>query len=171
MSEHPSTRDLIISIIDENPGIHFREIQRRSGVAVGQLEYHLDHLERDEMLSIREDGNLKRYFCLNSDSYSERQILFYLRSSSSRDVLQKLAKYDFLPLNTLLRVRKAKLARRKKVIEEMANDGVIEVYNDRGLTQVRIRDRSKVVETARKYRESVLELLSESFISIVDDDG
>lgn len=170
MSEQPSTRDSIISLIDENPGIHFREIQRRTGLAVGQVEYHLYQLEKEEKISIREDGNIKRYFSISSDNYAERQLLFYLRSSSGRDVLQKLADTDYVPLHSLLRVRKSKLKQRKKIIDDMKKDGIIEVFDQLGLDQVKIKDRSKLLEVARRYRESYMEILSENFISILDDE-
>lgn len=170
MSEQPSTRDSIVNIIDKNPGIHFREIQRRTGLAVGQVEYHLYQLEKDEKISIREDGNIKRYFFVNSDSYSERQMLFYLRSNNARDVLQKLARSEYVPLSSLTKVRKSKLERRKKILDEMKKDGIIEIHDDHGLVKVKMKDRAKLVEIARRYRESFIETLSENFMSLVDDD-
>ncbi len=170
MKEQLSARDSIVSAINDNPGIHFREIQRKTGLAVGQLEYHLYQLENDEEISIREDGNTKRYFSANFGTYQERLILFYLRSNNSRDILQKLSRYDFVPLQTLMKVRKSKKERRRAILEEMKNDGIIGIYNDRGLTQVKIIDRTKLIETARKYRESILGLLSENFISLLDDE-
>lgn len=169
MSDQPSTRDSIINLIVRNPGIHFREIQRRSGLAVGQLEYHLSQLEDDEKISIREDGNLKRYFYLDSGSYSERQMLFYLRSNIGRDILQKLSRTEYIPLHALLKVRKPIREKRKKIMEEMEKDGVIEIFKNLGIVQVRVSDRTKVIEIARKYRESILESLSGNFISLIDE--
>ncbi|HKJ96498.1 MAG TPA: hypothetical protein VJ944_02000 [Thermoplasmataceae archaeon] len=170
MSEQLSTRDSIINIIVENPGIHFRGIQRRSGLAVGQLEYHLYQLEKDANISIREDGNVKRYFHANSGSYLERQILFYIRSNVGRDVLQKLSRSEFIPLRTLLKASKAKQERRKNIIGDMEKEGIIEIFKNLGVTQVRLKDKPKLVELARKYRESILGSLSENFISILDED-
>ncbi len=170
MSEQPSTRDSIISLIVKNPGIHFREIQRKSGLAVGQLEYHLYQLENDDEIFIREDGNVKRYFSASSGTYSERQMLFYLRSNIGRDILQKLSRSEFMPLHVLMRARKSKLERRKKIIEEMEKDGILEIFKDLGIVKVKIRERTKLIEIARKYRESILESLSENFISLLDEE-
>lgn len=170
MSEQPSTRDSIANLIVKNPGIHFREIQRKSGLAVGQLEYHLNQLEVDEKISIREDGNIKRYFSLESGNYYERQALFYLRSSIGREVLLKLSKSEYMPLQTLLKVRKPIQEKRKKIIEDMEKDGIIDIFKNLGMTQVKIRDRERLIEIARKYRESILESLSENFISLLGKD-
>lgn len=170
MNERPTTRDSIFGLIEENPGIHFREIQRRSGLAVGQVEYHLYQLERDEKIVTRQDGKVKRFFCVNSDSYSERQLLFYLRSSNSREVLQKLAHGSNVTMSSLLRVRKSKLEKRKEVISSLMRDRIIESYESRGVELVRIKDLRSVLDAARKYRESFIETLSDSFLSLVDED-
>ena len=39
-------RDKIYSIIVQNPGLHFREIQRRTNIATGALQYHLEYLKK-----------------------------------------------------------------------------------------------------------------------------
>lgn len=170
MSEKPSTRDSIVSLIVENPGIHFREIQRKSGLAVGQLEYHLYQLELEDRVSIREDGNIKRYFSVSSGSYQERQMLFYLRSTIGKEVLQKLCRTDSIPINALLKIRKPIREKRKKLIDEMKNDGIVEIYRHLGLDQVKLKDRTKLIEIARKYRESILESFSDNFISLINED-
>lgn len=170
MSEGPTTRDSIFSLIEDNPGIHFREIQRRSGLAVGQVEYHLYQLEKDDRIVTREDGKVKRYFCIGKESYSERQLLFYLRSSGSRDILQKLARSESVPMSALMKVRKSKIDKRRKTIIDMEKDRIIDVFDDDGEPFVRIKDLAAVLDAARKYRESFIETLSDSFLSMVDDE-
>lgn len=170
MNERPTTRDSIFDLIEENPGIHFREIQRRSGLAVGQVEYHLYQLERSEKIVTRQDGKVKRYFCISSDTYSERQLLFYLRSSNSREVLQKLAHSGKVTMASLLKVRKSKLVKRREVLESLLKDRIIESYENSGTKFVRIRDLPAVLDAARKYRDSFIDTLSDSFLSLVDED-
>lgn len=170
MSERGSTRDSIFSLIEDNPGIHFREIQRRSGLAVGQVEYHLYQLEKEERIVSREDGKVKRYFCISKESLSERQLLFYLRSNNSREVLQKLARNESLPLAALLKVRKAKLDKRKSMLNDMERDRIIEIFQEGKTDIVRIRDLPKLLDIARRYRESFLETLSDNFLSLLDED-
>lgn len=134
------------------------------------MEYHLYQLERDDRIVTREDGKVKRYFCTHRDTYSERQLIFYLRSSNSREVMQKLAKSPGVPLDSLLRVRKSKLEKRKQVIENLEKDRVVEIFESRGAKYVKLKDLPSVLEAARKYRESFIETLSDSFLSLVDDD-
>lgn len=170
MNEQPATRDSIQSLIEDNPGIHFREIQRRLGLAVGQVEYHLYQLEKDNLIVSREDGKVKRYFSISTGSYSERQVIFYLRSNNGRDILQRLVHEETVPLEKLLRVRKSRLERRQRIIDEMTSDRVIELIENDGKKYVRIRDLSHVLETVRQYRDNFIDTLSDSFMSLIDNE-
>ncbi len=136
---------------------------------MGQVEYHLYQLEKEQKIVIREDGKVKRYFCSTGGSYSERQVLFYLRSNSSREVLQKLAHSGPLTLFSLMKVRKSKLEKRKKALDDMARDRIIEIYDDDAVSYVRLKDVSMVLDAARKHRDSFIDTLSDNFLSLVDD--
>ena len=63
-----SPRDKIYSTVVKNPGLHFREIQRRVDIATGALQYHLDYLKKKHL--IYEEKNVfiikNRYFNLFS---------------------------------------------------------------------------------------------------------
>ncbi len=169
MSAELSTRDSIFGLIEENPGIHFREIQRRSGLAVGQVEYHLYQLEREQRIVTREDGKVKRYFCSTEESYTERQILFYLRSNASNEVLQKLAHSGRVTLFELMKVRKSKLDKRKKAIDDMARDRIISINDVDSVSYVEIKDLTQVLDIARKYRQSFVDTLSDNFLSLMGE--
>ena len=69
----PKLRDVILSEINQNPGIHLRELQRTVTCAMGALQYHVRHLEADaQVVSIRV-GNAKHFFM--ADYSSEEQVL------------------------------------------------------------------------------------------------
>ena len=58
-NEHRRT---IYNFVKENPGLHMRELQRRLKIPLSTLEYHLDYLERKEILSLEGDRRYCRYF-------------------------------------------------------------------------------------------------------------
>jgi len=49
--ENLDTRKRLIALIRDQPGIHFRELHRQSGLAMGELEYHLGILEKMEIIT------------------------------------------------------------------------------------------------------------------------
>ncbi|MCL4315185.1 MAG: winged helix-turn-helix transcriptional regulator [Candidatus Thermoplasmatota archaeon] len=83
-------RENLLKIIGDTPGLHFRELQRRTGLAVGQLEYHLYQLQKDGSLETRKDGKFLRYFSRTKGTEFERHISFYIRSRTGREVITRI---------------------------------------------------------------------------------
>lgn len=61
-------RKKIVEIIRENPGIHFREIMREIGIKQGVLSYHLNKLEKADLIKSKQDGMHRRFFLFNSNA-------------------------------------------------------------------------------------------------------
>ena len=65
------TRRKIYEQINKSPGIHFRELERRLKVVVGNLQYHLQYLEKKNLIRTLNDEDYVRYFvkdkCLNEN--------------------------------------------------------------------------------------------------------
>jgi predicted transcriptional regulator len=55
-------RDRILDEVSANPGIHLRELHRAIGCAMGALQYHLKHLEKDGLLISLRAGNVRHLF-------------------------------------------------------------------------------------------------------------
>ena len=87
MPEPDSIREKVLSFIENNPGVHFREIQRQTGTAVGQLEYHLYSLEKEGVIKGRKDGKFVRFFSLSASAL-QNNIFFYLRSNTLQDMFE-----------------------------------------------------------------------------------
>ncbi|MFX0102913.1 MAG: winged helix-turn-helix transcriptional regulator [Candidatus Hodarchaeota archaeon] len=56
------TREQIFSLIESNPGIHFRDICRRLKKEIGVVQYHVYVLQRFSMISSLKDGRFTRFF-------------------------------------------------------------------------------------------------------------
>ncbi len=81
-------RRRIYECIEQNPGVHFREIQRRTGIAIGSLDYHLHYLHRHGMIRVEKDRKYVRYFPLTKTwTDEEREILSLLRQEKIRRIL------------------------------------------------------------------------------------
>ncbi|GAB4322061.1 MAG: hypothetical protein Kow0069_26680 [Promethearchaeota archaeon] len=60
--EATSTREAILRLIVERPGVHFREICRLLDKQTGVVQYHLKVLEREGAIESRLDGRYKRFY-------------------------------------------------------------------------------------------------------------
>jgi predicted transcriptional regulator len=82
-NEHRRT---IYNFVKENPGLHMRELQRQLSIPLSTLEYHLDYLEKTDILSQEDDRRYCRYF---SDEHSkeEKTLLSALRQKRLREII------------------------------------------------------------------------------------
>jgi predicted transcriptional regulator len=55
-------RKRIYEFINENPGEHFRALQRAVDLEVGVLSHHLNVLEKEQLIVSEQDGNNRRFW-------------------------------------------------------------------------------------------------------------
>lgn len=168
MADHVSLRDYIEDIISEHPGIHFREIQRKSGAAIGQLEYHLYQLERMEKISIRKDGKLKRYFLIRDTGFNERKILYFLRKGISRDILLYLLENETAPAETFINGRRSRREKTEEIIDDMSEQGIILVEVHRNQRIMCLNEPEMMKAILKRFRESFLDSLTSNILSLLD---
>lgn len=97
-------RSKIYKLIEKSPGLHFREIQRRTEIAVGSLQYHLDFLQKRHLIKIVKDGKFARYYSIRKGiveqdertisllrQYSVRKIVLFLLSKKRGTSNQAIA--------------------------------------------------------------------------------
>jgi predicted transcriptional regulator len=76
----------IYNFVKENPGLHLRELQRRLKMPLSTLEYHLDYLEKKEILALEDDRRYCRYFAekLTPD---DKELLSVLRQKRLLEII------------------------------------------------------------------------------------
>ncbi len=156
------TRNDLLATIKEHPGLHFRELQRRTGFATGQLEYHLYQLERELLIAKRKDGKLLRFFSnVTGDSF-DRQIIFYLRNRISREILTECLAHEGV-------ARPKQAGRWKKQneyatqLQTMLSEGLI--IEEAG--SLKVRDTQKIMKVLEKYRMSFIDTMAAAIISLL----
>lgn len=83
-------RRKIVQILQDNPGLHLRELARRLDLAVSTAEYHLYHLTKHGVLATREEAGQKCFFPAKGLDYRDTKILSYLRHEAPRRILAEL---------------------------------------------------------------------------------
>jgi predicted transcriptional regulator len=81
------TRKKIFQLILKSPGLHFRELQRRSGLVTGELQYHLDYLKKRSLVTEDKDRDYSRFFVIDKLDEKEKKILSFLRQSTIRKII------------------------------------------------------------------------------------
>jgi len=90
MEEEDTTivnRRLIYEYILNNPGSHLRKISRELNMKLGTLRYHLDYLERKEIIASKKENNLKVYFINRELDIKDKNICPLLQQKRFRDII------------------------------------------------------------------------------------
>ena len=97
------SRRNIYEAISKVPGIHFRELNRRLGIPLGVIEYHLKYLENHELIVSKRAGRYKRYYVLGKLGSKDKQLMGLLQQQMPRRILMHLLLH---PKTTQKRLRK-----------------------------------------------------------------
>lgn len=81
------TRRRVYQLIEDEPGLHLRELERRSGVPLSTLRHHLRYLREHRLIDVVEDRNVSRYFVNVLAETADRRTLAALRQDALRRVL------------------------------------------------------------------------------------
>jgi len=81
-------RKKIYRTINRNPGLHFRELQRRTKIATGSLQYHLEFLQKRHLIRSDKQGKFVRYYSIRGKQLGEQQqVMNLLRQESLRKII------------------------------------------------------------------------------------
>lgn len=81
-----SRRRLIYSHICSYPGSYLREMEKALALSVGDLQYHLQQLEKAELITTHDDGRRKRYFSRDV-CIPDRQVLSVIQLRTPRSIV------------------------------------------------------------------------------------
>ena len=162
MTSGSGTREIILNVIRENPGIHFRAIQRVTGLATGHVEYHLYQLEKDEQIKVRKDGRFKRYFLYATSDPVRNNLGFHLRSRNNREIIFYLFRKRESTIEEIIN----KCGKNSnESLKELQNDNIVII--EKGICT--LRNPESLREAIKKSKKSFLEELAESLIDILDE--
>ena len=154
-------RHRIYDTLSRAPGLHFRELQRRTGLAMGELQYHLDFLEKNTLVKKQKSGKFVHYFALKVVRRPEEEkMLPLLRQRRIRQMLLVLLEK---------KARQADLS-----VALSLSPGAISVYLNRLVDEkiitrdaggfLRVTDPKTVMDMFISYRQSFLDPLLDRFI-------
>jgi len=131
------------TLIDDNPGIRFREIMRSSGLKNGVLSYYLKKLESTGVVKVVRGPRQVRFY---SPSITEEEsiVIKALRKETPRALLLALIKEDGLEFSQLVKEVKKSPSTVSLYLSQIVADGLVEI---------------KFVELKKRYHIKVREIM------------
>lgn len=159
-------RRRIYDCISKSPGLHFREIQRRTKLATGSLDYHLHFLHKNALIRTEKSGIFVRYYTTHI-GYNQRdkELLSLLRHDKIRHILifliekkkanaSEIAKHIGISQSNLSWYLKA-LAEKEIIVHK--KKGRFRFYT--------VVDKNEIIKCLLTYKTSFLDSVVDKFIS------
>ena len=157
-------RKKIYEVIEVNPGIHFRELQRVLDIPLTTLEYHLSYMMRKRILFAETDEHFKRFYAKPLDD-EDKKVLSALRQKRLREIVflvltNEKAKYQFFA--DYLKLPRSTLSFYLKYLVEK---GILAKEKVGYETIYTVKDEDKVVKVLIAYKASFLDKLVDKTIN------
>ncbi|MGI6589877.1 MAG: winged helix-turn-helix transcriptional regulator [Candidatus Iainarchaeum sp.] len=156
-------RDKIYSIIVQNPGLHFREIQRRTNIATGALQYHLEYLKKKSLIREEKEGKFSRFYSINSDVVDSK-LMNLLRQDSVRKIVIFLMNRKRVTLQSISKGVDLGVSTTSFHLQKLVNGGVVVQKHQGGKVFFSLKNKKSVLLMLLEYRESFLDSLVDNFI-------
>ena len=157
-------RHKIYTLIEKNPGIHLRELQRITSMPLTTLDYHLSYMARKGIVYSESEDHIKRYYTKPLDS-QDKKLLVALRQNKLREIVlftmanrkvnyHQLSDYFKIPHSTLSLYLKSLSANGILLKEKVGYD-----------TYYYVKDEDRVAKVLVIYKRSLLDLLVDKTLS------
>lgn len=150
-------RRRIYHFVRSHPGLHLRALEKRLGIALGDLRYHLDYLEKKRLIGSRSDGYRKTFFSARDVFLQDRDVLALLRQRAPRRIILHLMLREsstFEELRGELGVSKSTLSFHLK---KLTAKGLVKTSRLEGRNVYKLPNKETLAELLITYRESFLD--------------
>lgn len=152
----------IISIVEKNPGIKFREIMRETGLKNGVLSYHARKLEENGSVKINRKSGETRFYPPFVTEY-ESILITSLRRDTQRHILLSLLGGKSLTFNELVGSVKKAPSTVSAFLAKLVDDNIIGIRIIELKKAYFLKNPDMVREIIEKYNPVLLERTAYNF--------
>ena len=154
-------------IIEENPGIQFREIMRSSGLKNGVLSHYLGKLEKNGIIKVIRGPRQARFYPPRITE-DESIAIKALRKQTPRDLLLALIKEDGLEFSQLVKEVRKSPSTVSLYLSQIVDDGLVETKLVQLKKRYYIKARDLIDKLVEDYRPGSLEKPTSGFEDIIN---
>ncbi len=162
-------RDKIYSTIAKNPGLHFREVQRRTGIATGAMQYHIDYLKKKHLIREEKEGKFSRFYSIDSD-VKETKLMNLLRQDSVRKIVVFLVQKRRASLQKISKEINLGISTTSFHLQKLIAAGIVIQKNSNGKVYFYLKDKESVLNLIIGYKESFLDSVVDNFVELWEEE-
>ena len=154
-------------IIEQNPGIQFRELMRSSGLKNGVLSHYIGKLEKNGIIKVVRGPRQARFFPPKITE-EESIVIKALRKDTPRSILLALIKDDGLEFNQIVKEVKKSPSTVSLYLSQIVEDELVEIKIVELKKRYYIKARELIDKLIEDYRPSLLDKPTSGFEDIVN---
>lgn len=154
-------------IIEQNPGIQFRELMRSSGLKNGVLSHYVGKLEKNGIIKVVRGPRQARFFPPKITE-EESIVIKALRKDTPRSILLALLKDDGLEFNQLVKEVKKSPSTVSLYLSQTVEDELVEIRIAELKKRYYIKARGLIDKLIEDYRPSLLDKPTSGFEDILN---
>lgn len=167
VSESADTKSVLLKIIEQNPGIRYRELSRVTGFVNGVLTYHLAALEKSDRIRAHRESRMTRYYPPQV-SEKESSVLKHVRHAPIKDMLIFIFENDYCTFNEIVEHSQKAPSTVSSHLKRLKDAGIITVrYGEYHL--YRIADRELFSDVLSKFRPRYVDKVVDNFAGAVEE--
>lgn len=160
------SRRKIFEYVSKNPGTYLREMERELAMQPGLLSYHLDYLEKRELLRTEDDGYRRRYFPSDRFRLRDRKVVPLLRVESPRRIVIHLLINGSTSFGNLVEAMGVSKSTMSHHLKRLTKAGVVQAERVERETAYRVNGPEEVADILISLRESLESDAVDRFVDI-----
>ena len=158
-------RKKIYNSLKRSPGLHFRELQRRTKLATGSLQYHLDYMLKRHLLKQEKDLKFTRFYLVR-DSFEGQKEMNVLRQESLRKIVLLLLEKKRANNTQVSRWIGVSPSTASWHLSKLLEKGVVEKTKKGRKAVYTLVEPEKAKEILVKYKRSFLDEMVDNFVEV-----
>lgn len=165
------TRRKLYHLIEDEPGLHMRELERRSGIPLSTIRHHLRYLQVHRLIDLVEDKNVTRYFAKVLPEDADRRALAALRQEALRRVLLLvLARDGRATYQEILQDAGAPPSTLAVYLSQLVDRGLLTRRSLGRESRYEANDPERTIRLLHRYRASFMDALVDHLLDVVYQD-
>lgn len=161
-----SRRKMIFHHISKNPGTYIREMEKTLSLTLGDLQYHLQQLEKAELISSHDDGRRKRYYVKTEVNIFDREILSFVKMRTPRRIIIFLLLHPGSSFKELLAEFHFTKGALSFHLKKLVHANLVIPTKREKETIYKIKDEEKISQILITYQSGILDETLNGFIDI-----
>ena len=162
-----NTGSQLTQIIENNPGIQFRQIMRSSGLKNGVVSHHISKLEKNGIIKVVRGPRQTRFYSPKITE-DESKVIKALRRQTPRDLLLALIQENGIGFTQLVKEVRKSPSTVSLYLSQLVGDELVEVRLFGLKKRYYIKARDLIDKLIEDYRPSLLEKPTSGFEDIIN---